>query len=82
MLQTILLVLPVIIKLWPIAKEIYQMVADPDRPEQPEDALDLIVDRAKEEGLHIGHTEAELVRSAVHFVTAKKERHAAFLERD
>lgn len=58
------------------------MVADPGWPEQPEDALDLIVDRAKEQGLEIGHTEAEMVRSAVHFVTAKKERFASFLERD
>lgn len=82
MLQTILMLVPVIERLWPIAKEVYQMVADPDRPEQPEDALDLIIDRAKEEGLEIGHTEAELVRSAVHFVQSKKERHAAFLGRD
>lgn len=35
MLQTILMLVPVIMKLWPIAREIYQRVADPDRPEQP-----------------------------------------------
>ena len=35
----------------------------------------VIIDLAKQAGLNIGHTEAALVRSAVHYVRAKGERY-------
>ena len=43
-------------------------------------AIDLIKEKAKAEGLEIGHTEAELVRSAIHFAKAKVKRHARFTD--
>ena len=75
--------LSVIQKLYPIGKEIYEAVNDPAKPQvQADQAIDLIKEKAKAEGLDIGHTEAELVRSAIHFAKAKGKRHARFINEE
>ena len=81
--EVITLGLSVIQKLYPIAKDIYESVNDPGKPEIKADkATDLIKEKAKEKGLNIGHTEAELVRSAIHFAKAKGKRHSSFINKD
>lgn len=75
LIHIISLTASVLYRLLPIALDVYRAVKDPDKPEKAEDALDLIINQAKGQGLQIGHTEAELARSAVHFAQAKKERH-------
>lgn len=76
LVQIITLALMVIQKLSPIALEVYQAVQDPRQPEAtPETALALIQAKARAEGFQIGHTEAELVRSALHYALAKGARH-------
>ena len=78
--EVISLGLLVINKLYPIARDIYDGVSDPEKPDvKAEDALNLIKEKASKEGLYIGHTEAELVRSAIHFARAKCKRHAFFI---
>jgi len=70
------LVIQVLLKLLPIAKDVYAAVQDPQQPDiQASNALDQIKARAAAQGWPIGHTEAELVRSAVHYAEAKANRH-------
>ena len=81
--EVLALGLSVIQKLYPIGKEIYESVSDPAKPHvQANQAIDLIKEKAKAEGLYIGHTEAELVRSAIHFAKAKGKRHARFTDEE
>ena len=81
--EVISLGLLVINKLYPIARDIYDGVNDPDKPEISADkAVDLIKEKAGKEGLYIGRTEAELVRSALHFARAKSKRHPLFIEKN
>ena len=81
--EVITLGLSVIQKLYPIAKEIYEAVSDPGKPEiQSGNAIEHIKERAKKEGLQIGHTEAEMVRSAIHFAKAKTKRHPYFTSKE
>ena len=81
--EVISLGLLVINKLYPIAKEIYDEVNDPAKPDIKQgNAIDLIKEKASKEGMYIGHTEAELVRSAIHFAKAKSKRHPLFIEKN
>jgi len=81
--EVLALGLSVIQKLFPIGKEIYEAVNDPAQPHvQANQAIDLIKQKAKAEGLDIGHTEAELVRSAIHFAKAKVKRHDRFTAKE
>lgn len=81
--EVITLGISVINKLYPVAKEIYDGVNDPSQPKvQADNAIDLIKEKAKEKGLDIGHTEAEFVRSAIHFAKAKGSRHSNFIDRN
>jgi len=81
--EVLTLCLSVIQKLYPIGKEIYEAVSDPAQPHvQADQAIDMIKQKAKAEGLDIGHTEAELVRSAIHFAKAKVKRHARFTDKE
>ena len=81
--EVVTLGLLVINKLYPVAKDIYEAVNDPDQPEiQADKATELIKEKAREKGLSIGHTEAELVRSAIHFARAKSKRHTNFVNRE
>ncbi|MGA1824406.1 MAG: hypothetical protein ACMUIP_07045 [bacterium] len=81
--EVISLGLLVINKLYPIARDIYDGVSDPEKPDvKVEDALDLIKEKASRQGLYIGRTEAELVRSAIHFARAKSKRHPLFIEKN
>ena len=81
--EVISLGLLVINKLYPIARDIYDGVSDPEKPDvKAEDALNLIKEKARKKGLYIGHTEAELVRSAIHFARAKSKRHPLFIEKN
>ena len=73
----------VISKRYPIARDIYESVNDPAKPEiQADRAIYLIKEKAGKEGIHIGHTEAELVRSAIHFAKAKSKRHPLFIAKN
>lgn len=79
--EIISLVVTVITKLYPIAKEVYDAINDPEQPEaKSENALDMIKDKAAISGLVIGNTEAELVRSAIHLAEAKTSRHKNYKE--
>ncbi|MGA1825717.1 MAG: hypothetical protein ACMUIP_13765 [bacterium] len=81
--EVISLGLLVINKLYPIARDIYDGVSDPEKPDvKADNAIDLIKEKAGKEGLYIGHTEAELVRSAIHFARAKSKRHPLFIEKN
>jgi len=71
------LAIQVLLKLLPIAKEVYAAVQDPAQPDvQAGNALNHIQARAAAQGLAISHTEAELARSALHYAVAKTVRHA------
>mgnify|MGYP001613829397 CR=1 FL=1 len=73
----ITLIAQVLWKLLPIAREVYQMVQDPAKPDvTAENALDWIKTMANGQGLAIGDTEAELARSALHYALGKADRHA------
>ena len=70
------LVIQVLLKLLPIAREVYAAVQDPAQPDiQTSNALEHIQARAAAQGWPIGHTEAELVRSALHYAEAKADWH-------
>jgi len=70
------LVIQVLLKLLPIAKDVYAAVQDTQQSDiQANNALDHIKARAAAQGWAIGHTEAELVRSALHYAEAKADRH-------
>ena len=70
------LVIQVLLKLLPIARQVYTAVQDPAQPTiTAENALDQIKARAADRGWPFGHTEAELVRSALHYAEAKADRH-------
>ena len=76
-LTIISLAIQVLLKLLPIARDVYDAVNDPAQPDmQAGNALDHIKTRAATQGFPIGTTEAELVRSAVHYAQAKAHRHA------
>jgi len=66
--------------LLPIASDVYRAVQDPtDKTATKKNAVELIRQKAAEKGLDVGHTEAEIARSAIHFMKAKAKRHQQYI---
>ena len=65
--------------LYPIASQVYDIIAGKKQKHvsirQSKGAIESIIIAAKRKGINIGHTEAELVRSAIHYVKTKGERY-------
>jgi len=69
-------IINIIIKLWPIAKDVFDRVNDPEQPDfTRENAIEHIKTRAQDEGMNIGNTEARIARDTVNYIENKKDRH-------
>jgi len=69
----------IIFKLYPIVSQVYTVLAekkgDKITKTTANAACEAIIGTAKDCGMKIGHTEAELVRSAIHYAAAKSDRY-------
>ena len=73
-LPTIWKAIKVIHRLYPIAIQVYEEFRGKPLAEKRRSPITDIKREANKKGIVIGNTEAELVRSAIHFAEAKKGR--------
>lgn len=66
--------LRIIYKLYPIAIEIYEQYKGRSLSDKRRKPITDIKNAANAQGIVIGNTEAELVRSAIHYAAAKEGR--------
>ena len=67
------LVFRIIRKLYPIGREVFDKYQDTPTGKKVKPVRE-IKEKANAEGFNIGNTEAELIRSAIHYVVDKKSR--------
>ena len=79
-LQTAWWVFKIIRKLYPIGREIFDKYQGTPVAKKVKPVKE-IKEKANAEGFAIGNTEAELIRSAIHYVVDKKDRRKGLKKR-